>query len=291
MLSKYGQMSSQLTTQADEYSQSDMPFYRRLRAGRRIKRAIQGYARRRQLQSRRATTSQATTLTTLRRSYRRGNPMSVRFSNNRQIDFWRTASFTWTMNQNTGFNGFGQYLGFDFSLSNILGYHSAGFQWAITVPNSGEFVSLFDYYCIKCVKMTFYYSHNTSTTNHPAEPLPLFLVTNDYDDAQGPETLTSMNERSGVRRIQMGNTNDVPPTHWCKPCAVSYTTQTDPVTGTQSSINAGITRGTQWLNLAANVVRHSGTKLYWDTQGRTGVTDMGNLTITFEVCYTMAGWR
>lgn len=217
--------------------------------------------------------------------------MSVRFQNVKQIDFWRTAQFTWTMNQNTGFNGFGQYLGFDFSIGNVMGYHSGGFQWAIAISGLSEFQALFDYYCIKAVKMTFFYSHNTSTTNHPAEPLPIFLVTNDYDDAQGPETLNSMNERSGVRRIQMGNTNDLPPTHWCKPCAVSYTTQTDPVSGTQSQINAGMTTRTQWMNLAATQVRHSGVKLFWDTQGRTGLTDMGNLTITFEICLTMSGWR
>lgn len=195
------------------------------------------------------------------------------------------------MNQASGFNNFGFYLGFDFTLSNILGYHASAFQWAIPVPNSAEFTALFDYYCIKCVKMTFFYSHNTSPTGQPTQPLPILLLTNDYDDAQGPETLTSMNERSGVRRLQMAETGGKPPTHWCKPCAVSYTTQTDPVSGTQSQINAGITRGTQWLNLAANVVRHSGVKLFWDTQGRSSAVDMGNLTISFEVCYTMAGWR
>lgn len=264
----------------------------RIRARRAVRRAIQGYARQRRIGSLRdSNTSQAATLSRVRGSYRFGNPMSVRFSNVRQIDFWRTSSFTWTMNQNTGFNGFGQYLGFDFSLGNIFGYHQAGYQWGILVPSSAEFVNLFDYYCIKAVKMTLYYSHNTSTTNHPAEPLPIFLITNDYDDAQGPETLITMNERSGVRRIQMGVTGERPPTHWCKPCVQSYTTQTDPVNGTQSQINAGITNRTQWLNLAANAVRHSGVKLFWDTQGRTGVTDMGNLTIVFEICYTMSGWR
>lgn len=245
----------------------------------------------RQFAARRGSTSQSQTLTSVKKKYRNDNPMSVAFSNVKQIDFWRTTSFNWTMNQNTGFNAFGQYLGFDFSLGNIFGYHSGGFQWAITVPGASEFQALFDYYCIKCVKITFYYSHNTSTTNHPAEPLPIFLVTNDYDDAQGPETLTSMNERSGVRRMQMGNTNDRPPEHWVKPCVPSYTTQTDPVSGTQSFLNAGITRKTQWLNLAANAIRHSGVKLFWDTQGRTGLTDMGNLTITFEICYGMSGWR
>lgn len=270
-------------------SQSELKYKRA--AKRAARRALEARSRSRQLQSRRTGTSQAKTLQSVRSSYRRGNPMSVSMSNTKQIDFWRTASFTYTMNQNTGFNGFGQFLGFDFALGNVLGYHQAGFQWAITVPGSSEFQALFDYYCIKAVKVTFYYSHNTSTTNHPAEPLPILLVCNDYDDAQGPETLSSMNERSGVRRIQMGNTNDVPPTHWVKPCVQTYTTQTDPVSGTQSQINAGINKGTQWLNLAASQIRHSGLKVFWDTQGRTGVTDMGNLTVTFEICYTMSGWR
>lgn len=217
--------------------------------------------------------------------------MSVRFSNVRQIDFWRTAQFTWTMNQNDGFNNRGNFLGFDFALGNVFGYHQGGYLWGISVPNSTEFSALFDYYCIKAVKLTFFYSHNTSTTNHPGEPLPIFLICNDYDDAQGPETLTSMNERSGVRRVQLGNQMDKPITHWVKPCVQTYTTQTDPVSGTQSQINAGIGVRTQWLNLSATQIRHSGVKLFWDTQGRTGLVDMGNLTITFEICYTMSGWR
>lgn len=257
-----------------------------------IRRTLQAYNRRRLLGARRSQRSatQNATLSTLRSSYRRSNPMSISFANVKQIDFWRTASFTYTLNQNTGFNGFGIFLGWDFALGNVLGYHTGGFQWAVQVPGTSEFQNLFDYYCIKAVKMTLYYSHNTSTTNHPAEPLPLFLITNDYDDSQGPETVTTMNERSGVRRIQMGNTNDRPPTHWCKPCAQSYVTQTDPVSGTQSQINAAI-RQVTWLNLAATQIRHSGVKLVWDTQGRTGVTDMGNLTVTFEMCYSMSGWR
>lgn len=196
------------------------------------------------------------------------------------------------MNQNDGFNNRGNYLGFDFALGNVFGYHAGGYLWGISVPGTGDFTALFDYYKIKCVKLTFYYSHNTSTTNHPGEPLPIFLICNDYDDAQGPETLLSMNERSGVRRIQMGNTNDTAPTHWVQPCPQTYVTQTDPVTGTQSQINAGIARsGNNWLNLSATQIRHSGVKLFWDTQGRTGLTDMGNLTVTFEICYTMSGWR
>lgn len=263
----------------------------RIRARRAVRRALQSYARSRRIGASRDTnTSQSAALASVRSAYRFGNPKSVSFSNVRQIDFWRTTQINLRMNHLNGFSGNGYYLGFDFSLGNVFGYISTGFQYALPVSGASEFQSLFDYYKIKCVKCTFYFSANSGGTTHPGFPLPHFLICNDYDDAQGPETLNSMQERNGVRRVQLG-AEGKPFVQWVKPCVQTYTTQTDPSSGTQSQINAGIGTNSRWLNLAANAIRHSGVKLFWDIQGRTDAADIGNLCITFEICYTMSGWR
>ena len=121
--------------------------------------------------------------------------------------------------------------------------------------------------------------------------MPIFLIGNDFDDIRETMTLESMLERVGCRHVQCNADNLNGITHYIKPKPSSVVVQTDVVTGVTSVSEAGVVFGTQWLNSASSNIVHNGIKIWYDNQGLTTATALGNITFVFDVCYVFKGYR
>lgn len=195
------------------------------------------------------------------------------------------------LNQGFGFAANGVSLNWGFALGRIIGYLNGTFAYSLSVPNASEFQALFDYYCIKNVKMQVFFTHNIAGVTSATLALPMLLIANDFDDIAETMTTSSINERVGCRTVQFESTGTKGINHYIKPKPSSVVVQTDVVSGAISTANAGVVFGTQWLDVAQSNIVHNGVKVVYDNQGRTSSTDIGSITFIFDVEYTFKGYR
>lgn len=227
------------------------------------------------------------------RSHRKANPYQIQPSSGRTVSFWRKTQVSIPLGQTNGFNGAGFNINWGFSLGRIVGFVNGVFIYSLPVSSSSEFQALFDYYIVKNVKMTMFFTRNTDpiTTAGNTAGMPILLLANDFDDIGETMTLQAMNERVGCRHVQFdaNNTNGI--NHYIKPKPSSVVVQTNVDTGVQTAANAGIVFGTQWLDVAQSNIVHNGVKVYYDNQGVSTVQTLGAVTFVFDVEYCFKGYR
>lgn len=220
--------------------------------------------------------------------------MYIQPSNARTCSFWRAVPFSIPVNQGSGFvftAGTFNCIGFAFDLQGVRVFANGFLQANIPIANSTDFQSLFDCYKINAVKMKCFFSQNFSNVNTPATALPIMNIVNDFDDSTEVLTVATILEKAGVRTMQFDGTNLNGFNHYVKPAPRQVVSQIDPATGVESVSSAGIAFGSQWLDAANNNIIHSGTKIVYNNQGRTANTDIGSLTIYFEINYVFKGYR
>lgn len=227
-------------------------------------------------------------------SHRKANPYQIQPSAGRTVTFWRKTEVNIALGQATGFGASGNNVNWGFSLGRIVGFVNGVFLYSVSVPNASEFQSLFDYYKINAVKMQMFFSKNTSdqgSTGNSTIGMPVMIIANDFDDIQENMSLTSMLERVGARHVQFDASSQRGINHYIKPKPTSVVVQTDISTGTQSTSNAGVIFGTQWLDCASSNIVHNGIKVFYDNQGVTTSATIGNVTFIFDVEYVFKGYR
>lgn len=289
---------SQFTTQEDftQYmnpygSGRKLPFLRR-----NIAKAIsRGYPAKRRRYSTGGNTDQRQ-LAAVLRSHRKANPYQIQPSSGRSVTFWRKIEINIPINQSTGWvsGGVGQgfNLNWGFSLGRAFGFINGNFFFSPQIPNFAEFQALFDYYKINAVKMQVFFCKNTSDQSGGSTiGMPILLIANDFDDIGETMTLGTMNERVGVRHVQFNADNMNGINHYIKPRPSTVVVQTDISTGFQSTANAGIPFGTTWLDVAQSNIVHNGIKIFYDNQGMTTATALGNVTFVFDVELVFKGYR
>lgn len=228
-------------------------------------------------------------LSSIVRSHRKANPYQITPSSGRTVTFWRKCSRSIPLSQSAGFDGIGNNVNFGFSLGNVLWFNNGAFQTPVAVSNAAEFQALFDYYCIKSVKIQMFYTRNSMDSGTLG--MPILVVANDFDDIGETMTLNSMNERVGARTVQFENTGTKGITHYIKPKSSNVVVQMNVVTGVLSSANAGIPFGTEWIDTAQSNIVHNGFKVVYDNQGLTSATVLGNVTFVFDIEYCFKGYR
>lgn len=231
-------------------------------------------------------------LSSVLRSYRKANPYQITPASGRTVTFWRKTELNLSLNQSTGFGVGGLNLNFGFGLGYVFGYLNGAFTYAPSVPSASEFQALFDYYKISAVKLQIFFCKNTSDQSGGSTiGMPILIMANDFDDVAEPMTLATMNQRVGVRHVQFSADNSKGITQYIKPRPSTVVVQTDPATGILSSANAGVPMGSTWLDVAQSNIVHSGIKIFYDNQGLTTATNLGNITFVFDICYEFKGYR
>lgn len=231
-------------------------------------------------------------LATVVQKYRAANPYQITPASGRTVTFWRKVQISFQLGQTTGFQGAGKNVNFGFSLGRLIGFTNGSFTTSVPMPNASEFQALFDYYKVSAVKMQIFFTKNTSDTSGGSTlGMPLMLICNDFDDIAENMTRDSMMERVGCRHVQFNADNLNGISHYVKPKPTNVVVQTDVSTGTQSTSNAGVVFGTQWLDCASSNIVHNGIKVLYDEQGLTSALVLGNVTFVFDVCYEFKGYR
>lgn len=236
----------------------------------------------------------AKTISKINASYRYSNPTLVQPSNAKTCTFWRGCVLSVPMYQQLGFTltpNSSPCLAFAFDLQGVRGWLGGNFAYSVPVSNSTDFQSLFDVYKINAVKMKLFFSHNFSNVNTPATCLPIVAIVNDFDDATEVLNKNTVLEKAGVRMMQFDAHNSNGFTHYVKPSCRNVVSQIDSGTGTESVSSAGVSFGGQWLDCANNNIVHSGVKLVYNNQERQNTTDIGTMTIYFEIEYMFKGYR
>lgn len=240
----------------------------------------------------RVATSDRRQLAAVVRKYRVANPYQITPASGRTVTFWRKVQISYQLGQTTGFQGAGKNVNFGFSLGRLIGFTNGVFTTSVTMPNASEFQALFDYYKVSAVKMQIFFTKNTSDTSGGSTlGMPLMLICNDFDDIAESMTRDSMMERVGCRHVQFNADNLNGISHYVKPKPTNVVVQTDVSTGAQSTSNAGVVFGTQWLDCASSNIVHNGIKVLYDEQGLTSALVLGNVTFVFDVCYEFKGYR
>lgn len=226
-------------------------------------------------------------------SHRKANPYQIQPSSGRTVTFMRKTQISIPLSQTQGFNSAGNNINWGFSLGRIIGYVNGAFVYAAIVSSASEFQALFDYYMIKSVKMTMFFTKNVDAVSSSGNTsgLPLFQICNDFDDIQEAMTQNSMNERVGVRHVQFDSGMQNGINHYVKPKPSSVVVQTNVDTGVLSTANAGVVFGTQWLDSAQSNIVHNGIKVVYDNQGVTTVQTLGTVTFIFDIEFCFKGYR
>lgn len=262
--------------------------FRRSQAARRIQSSYRRY--------RGAGSSDQRQLRSVVRSHRKANPYQITPSSGRTVTFWRKCEINIPLNQSTGWVnggvGLGLNLNWGFALGKIYGFVNGAYVFSPDVPSATEFQALFDYYKIHAVKMQMFFIKNTSDqAGGSTIGMPIMLIANDFDDVGETMTLALMNQRVGCRHVQFSSDNLNGINHYIKPKPTSVLVQSDVSTGIQTSSNSGVVFGTQWIDSAVSNILHNGIKIWYDNQGLTSATLLGNVTFVFDVCYVMKGYR
>lgn len=227
-------------------------------------------------------------------SHRRANPYQITPSAGRTVTFWRKTEINFQLGQTTGFQGAGRNINWGFSLGRCYAWVDGVFTISAATSGFSEWQALFDYYRINAVKMQMFFTKTTSdqgSAGNSAIGMPIMLIANDFDDIQETMTLGTMMERLGCRHVQFDASSQRGINHYIKPKPTQVVVQTDITTGAQSSANAGVVFGTQWLDCAQSNIVHNGIKVLYDNQGLTTATVVGNVTFIFDVCYEFKGYR
>jgi len=194
----------------------------------------------------------------------------------KEYRFKRTWALNITMNESTGFLGAGFDLEFNFALSqsnvNIGGVGTYG----PTLPNSSEFSNLFDQFCIKGVRLTFYHSQNEFVVSSPSIVCPLFTYVVDYDDSNAC-VLTDLLQYPNVKTHSMLANGTRPLVTRLKPRPLLDVAGTGLLTSYAPSLGADT-----WISTSYATTPHYGLKLVWNTFGRSSNTDVGTLTVYCE---------
>jgi len=226
------------------------------------------------------------------RSHRKANPYQITPGSGRTVTFWRKSEISLSLNQSTGFAAGGANVNWGFALGRIFGFLNGVFTYAVTVPSSSEFQALFDYYKINAVKIQMFFTKTNSDQSSGSNVgMPMLLIANDFDDIAETMTLNSMNERVGTRHVQFDSTNVNGINHYIKPKPTSVIVATDVSTGVLAASNSGVTFGTQWIDCAQSNIVHNGVKVFYNNQGVTAATVLGNVTFVFDVEYVFKGYR
>lgn len=228
------------------------------------------------------------------RSHRAASPYQIQPSAGRTVTFWRKTEVNIALGQATGFGASGNNVNWGFSLGRIIGFVNGVFLYSVAVPNASEFQALFDYYRIKSVKMTMFFSKNMSdmgSTGNSTIGLPVMILANDFDDIQENMALSDMLQRVGARHVQFESSGINGINHYIKPKPSTVVVQTDISTGAQSTANGGVVFGSQWLDCAQSNIVHNGIKVFYDNQGVTTSATLGNVTFVFDVEYEFKGYR
>lgn len=227
------------------------------------------------------------------RSYNYSHPYQVQPSEGRTCTFWRTAYVSIPITQNGGFtNGllFDPNVNWCFELQRVIGYLGGVATYFLTINNYTEFTSLFDYYKINAVKLQMFYSANVHDFTTPGTTLPMFHIANDFDDAQNVETVPKILERVGVRTVQFDATNQNGIRHYVKPKPALFSSNIDG-SGVQGSSVANIPFRDSWFDTASSQIPHYAIKMVYNNQGRTGSSDLGTVTLFFNVEYQFKGYK
>jgi len=233
-------------------------------------------------------------LSSVVRRHKAANPYQIQPSSGRTVTFWRKTEVNIALGQSTGFSAAGNNVNWGFALGRIFGFVNGVFTYSVAVPNASEFQALFDYYKINSVKMQMFFSKNTSeqgSTGNSGLGMPVMILANDFDDIQENMSLSAMLERVGARHVQFDASSQRGINHYIKPKPSSVVVQTDITTGSQSTSNAGVVFGTQWLDCASSNIVHNGIKVFYDNQGVTSAATLGNVTFVFDVEYEFKGYR
>lgn len=199
--------------------------------------------------------------------------------------FKRTCSLRATMNPSTGFtigaaSGFG--LSFSFQLAAcIVGI--AGTSGTATVPNYGEFTSLFDQWRIHHVDVKLVYSNNTSTTASGTTFLPLVYIAPDLDNASPPGAVTDVQQRSDHKLWQLGTNGTTSNIRTLR----VYPTATGTAYQGVTAGYAALGRKT-WCDCAYPNITYYGAGMFWDADRSTN-QDVGNLDMIFDVYFEFRG--
>jgi len=259
--------------------------YRRSEAARRIQTSYRRY--------RGASSTDQRQLRSVLRSHRAAHPYQIKVTSGRTMSFWRQCQVNISLVQGTGWQGSGAAnINWGFALGNVFGFRNGTFQYLIPVPNASEFQALFDYYMIKNVKMTMFFSKTDADFSVGASvAMPILHICNDFDDIAESMTVDSMMQRLGNRTVQFDSANTSGIRHYVKPTISSVVVQTDVSTGAVSSSNSGIPTGSSWLDVAQSNIVHNGIKVVYNTQGRTASTEIGTVTFIFDIEYCFKGYR
>jgi len=178
--------------------------------------------------------------------------------------------------------GFGLDLEWSFSLQKVVGYLAGVSTYTATVPSSSEFSSLFQEYKIDSIEMSMFYSNNNSSLNTPATSLPLINIAFDPNDVnQTP--LSTIQQLSGVRQIQLGNGSDPTKPFVFKPRAALQVYET-------AIASAYISERTGWINSTYLDVPHYGVKIVYDPTTVPGTsTAIGAVAFYFKLNFSCKG--
>jgi len=118
--------------------------------------------------------------------------------------FKRSIGFQMAVMSQAGFStlntvtNYGQGLGIAFSLNNVLFNGSVAGNFSTSVPNSSEFVALFDRYRIEGVDVRVIASQNVSNSVGVAVQMPICQIAKDYDDYTAPGSTNELLQRNDV---------------------------------------------------------------------------------------------
>jgi len=224
------------------------------------------------------------------RRHRAANPYQIQPSAGRTVSFWRKCQISIALNQSTGIGG-SNSVNWGFGLKGAYGYRAGTLFWLPAMAGFSEWQALFDYYMINAVKMQIFYSKTVAeNATTVTTGMPSLLIANDFDDLGETMTLDLMNQRVGVRHVQFGSDRMYGITHYIKPKPTTVLAQTAD-DGTVTVANAGIPFGSTWLDCAQSNIVHGGIKIFYDNQGLTTSTNIGNLTFVFDVEFVFKGYR
>jgi len=226
------------------------------------------------------------------RSHRKANPYQITPSSGRSVTFWRKTDISYQLNQSTGFQGAGTSVCFGFALGRLFGYTSGAFQISQQIPGFSEWQELFDYYKINAVKMQIFFTKtNNDQSSGNTLGMPMLLIANDFDDIQENMTKELMMQRVGCRHVQFDATNSNGIVHYLKPKPLNVVVDQDITNGNTGVAPDGVTFGSQWLNCGKSNIPHYGVKIFYNAQGLTTNTVLGNITFVFDIEYVFKGYR
>lgn len=184
--------------------------------------------------------------------------------------FRRTLQQGININLSTGFAAGGYALLISPALSSCSFFINATLAFQPVMPGLTEFTGLFDSYKISRVNLEIFFSNNDSVVTSPATVLPLVHIVNDYNDTNN-FSLTDIQQYPNMQTFQMGKEK---PIRWSLKPRMRLDALTDSGVLSSSAFNT-----TGWLDTSSANIQHLGTKIFLNTLGRNGNTDVGSIVV------------